>query len=249
MTRLRRAERRPGGISSAVHLGLTLLLPVLIYVMVRIDFMQLAIALVVLSKWRMFAVRMRYWPANIRSNAVDIMVGVSSVIFIASAESVIWQIVWTVLYALWLVLLKPRSGTLFISLQAAVAQFAGMMVLFLAWGDAPIYALVLASWMICYFCARHFFTSFDEPYAALYAHFWGYFAGALVWILSHWLLFYGRLSQPTLLLLVIGYGLATLYYMDHENRLSSVWRRQFVLMMVAIVVVVLAFSDWGDRAL
>jgi hypothetical protein len=67
--------------------------------------------------------------------------------------------------------------------------------------------------------------------------------------LSHWLLFYGQLAQPTLLLAVIGYGVATLYYLDHDDRLSSAWRRQFVLMMVAVVVVVLTFSDWGDRAL
>ncbi len=226
-----------------------ILLPVLLYIMVRIDFVQLAVFLVVLSKWRMFAVRMRYWPANIRANSVDIMVGVSTVIFMSSATSNFWQIIWAVLYGLWLILLKPGSSSLLVSLQAGVAQVAALMALFLAWGDAPAYALVASAWLICYLCARHFFASFDEPYAPLYSHAWGYFAAALVWILSHWLLFYGVLAQPTLLLVVIGYGLATLYYLDQDGRLSPGWRRQFVIMMVAIVAVVLTFSDWGDRAL
>jgi hypothetical protein len=159
-----------------------------------------------------------------------------------------WQIVWAVAYGLWLVFLKPGSSTLMISLQALVAQFVGLMALFLVWGGVPIYVLVAMTWLISYFCARHFFMSFDEPYTPLYSHTWGYFSAALVWVLSHWLLFYGVLAQPTLLLVVIGYGLATMYYLDEHERLSTFWRRQFVTMMILIIAVVLTFSDWGDRA-
>lgn len=249
MNRIAGSLKPKGGISSAAHFGLVILLPVLLYVMIRIDFIQLALLLVILSKWRMFAVRMRYWPANIRANAVDLMVGVSAVIFMASTNAGFWQLIWALLYGVWLVFIKPRSSTLFISVQAGIAQFVALMAMFLAWGDAHRLVLVFVGWLICYLCARHFFTSFDEPYTSLYSHTWGYFGAALVWILSHWLLFYGQLAQPTLLIGVIGFGVATLYYLDQDDRLSAAWRRQFVLMMVAIVVVVLTFSDWGDRAL
>ncbi|MEK7603101.1 MAG: hypothetical protein AAB459_02575, partial [Patescibacteria group bacterium] len=96
--------------------------------------------------------------------------------------------------------------------------------------------------------ARHFLTSFDEEHASLFAHTWGYFAAALTWVLSHWLLFYGGfLAQPALLLSVIGFSLAALYYLDETDRLSSGLRRQFVFVMVAIVMVVMVFSDWGDK--
>jgi hypothetical protein len=249
MNRIAGGLKPKGGISSAAHFGLVILLPVLLYVMIRIDFIQLALLLVILSKWRMFAVRMRYWPANIRANAVDLMVGISAVIFMASTNTGLWQLIWALLYGVWLIFIKPRSSTLFISLQAGIAQFVALMAMFLTWGDAHRLVLVFVAWLICYLCARHFFTNFDEPYTSLYSHTWGYFGAALVWILSHWLLFYGQLAQPTLLLGVIGFGVATLYYLDQDDRLSSAWRRQFVLMMVAIVVVVLTFSDWGDRAL
>jgi len=241
--------RPKSGFSHLAHLGLTILLPLLIYILVRIDFALLAAVLIILSKWRMFAVRPRYWPANIRANGVDIMVGLSIVAFMAATSVGLWQLLWAVAYGGWLIFLKPGSTTLRVSFQATVAQLVGLMALFLTWGDAAAYILVLVSWLICYLCARHFFTSFDEPYSALYAHTWAYFAAALTWVLSHWLLFYGVLSQVSLLLTVIGYGLATLYYLEQNDRLSILLRRQFVFIMVAIVVIVLIFSDWGDKAI
>lgn len=248
MNKLASRIKPAGGFSQVAHLGLTLLLPILLYVMVRIDFVQLAAALIILSKWRMFAVRMRYWPANIRANAVDIVVGLSVVVFMSSTTVSLWQIVWAAAYALWLVFLKPGSSVFLISLQAMVAQLSSLMAVFLIWGHTPLYVLVFTTWLICYLCARHFFTSFDEQYTSMYAHVWGYFAAAMVWVLGHWLLFYGVLAQPTLLLIVIGYGLASMYYLDHADRLTAGQRRNFIFMAIAIIAIVLTFSDWGDRA-
>jgi hypothetical protein len=101
--------------------------------------------------------------------------------------------------------------------------------------------------VICFLAARHFLDTFDEPYARMLAYMWGYFGAALAWVLGHWLLFYGVISQVALLLSALGYGLAALYYLDHYDRLGRGTRRQIVFIMLAIVVVVLAFSDWGDK--
>jgi hypothetical protein len=249
MNKLASAIRPKSGFAHFVHLLLTVLLPILIYILVRIDFAPLAASLVILIKWGMFAVRPRYWPANIRANGVDIMYGLSTVVFMTSTGSVSWQIAWAVSYGLWLLFIKPGSNVLYVSLQAGISQLAALTAVFLKFGDAPLVVLVFACWLVCYICARHFFSSFDEPYSSLYAHTWGYFAAALVWVLGHWLLFYGVLAQPTLILTVMGYGLAALYYLDSEGRLSTMLRRQFIWMMVAIIVVVLTFSDWGDKAI
>jgi hypothetical protein len=107
--------------------------------------------------------------------------------------------------------------------------------------------LVLGGGIICYVAARHFFNSFDEPYSRLLSYIWGYFAAALIWILSHWLLFYGVIAQPTLLLSVVGYGAAVLYYIDHFNMSSKSLRRQIVFVMIAVITVVLTLSNWRDR--
>jgi hypothetical protein len=235
------------GFSKVIYIVFNILLPLFVFILVRTDFVQLALAVILLSKWRMFAVRPRFWLAHIRANAVDIMVGVSLLLFMVHSDSQMLQLVWTLAYIIWLVALKPATGQLLISAQALVGMLVGLMALFVSWGDGPLFGLVLASGLICYLAARHFFDNFDEPYAKLLSYIWGYFSAALVWVLGHWLLYYGIVAQPVLLLVAIGYGLATLYYLDHHDRLSQGVRRQFIFIMVAIVAIVVVLSDWGDK--
>jgi hypothetical protein len=235
------------GFSRIIYTALNILLPLAVFVLVRMDFIQLALAIVLLSKWRMFAVRPRFWLANMRANAVDIIVGVSLLTLMVDASSQLVQFGLTLLYIGWLVFIKPASDTVMISAQALLAMLAGLMALFVAWPDGPLYGLVAATGIMCYLTARHFFDSFDEPYAKLLSYVWGYFAATLTWVLGHWLLFYGAVAQPVLLLLAIGYGLAALYYLDHHDRLSKGVQRQFLAIMIAIVAIVVVFSDWGNK--
>ena len=195
----------------------------------------------------MFAVRPRFWPANIRANSVDLIVGLSIVLFMSHSSTVLLQLGWASLYAVWLIFIKPASGLLMSSTQAIIAQACGLSAIYLVWAAAPTVVLTLATGMVCFLSARHFLDSFDEPYARMLAYFWGYYGAAMAWLLSHWLLYYGLIAQITLLLSTLGYGLAVLYYLDHNDRLSKGMRRQFIFIMVAIVLVVLAFSDWGDK--
>lgn len=234
------------GYSHVVHLLLTAALPVVIYVLVRANFILLAVLILLISKWRMFAVRPRYWIANIRGNAVDYFVGISIIYFMAYSFSHTAQLVWTTLYAGWLLFIKPRSSMHWVSLQAFIGQTMGLFGVYLVLDDSPIAIIMVAQWLICYYAARHFFTSFEETHARFLSMMWAYFAAGLGWILSHWLLYYFVLSQPTLLLSVLSFGLGGLYYLDHHDRLSVFARRQFVFVMSAIVIIVLLFSNWAD---
>jgi hypothetical protein len=83
------------GFSRLAHVGLNILLALLVFVLVRIDFVQLALAIILLSKWRMFAVRPRFWPANIRANSVDIIVSVSILLFMVHSATTWLQLAWT----------------------------------------------------------------------------------------------------------------------------------------------------------
>ncbi len=237
------------GVSHLVHIGFNALLPVIILVLVRLHVVPLALVVILLSKWRMFAVKPRHWPANIRANAVDLIVGVSVLVFMAQSSTSPWQILWAVAYGVWLLSIKPGSTTFMVSLQALIAQLAGFMALFLRWGDISTVGLVALSWVIAYASARHFFSTFDEPMVRLLSYLWGYFAASLVWVLSHWLLFYGVIAQPTLLLSVIGLTLCTLYYLEKTDRLSTLVRRQLIFVMTAVIIIVIVFSDWGDKAI
>lgn len=248
MRQFLRRIKPTSGVSHFLHLVLLAVLPAVVFVLVRLGFVQLALSVVVLSKWRMLAVRPRFWAANVRANAVDIMVGLSVVLFMSRAsDNLIVQLLWVVLYGVWLVAIKPASSTGMVTLQAAIGQLTALMALYLAWTSGPLYGLTLLTGIICFMAARHFFDAFDEPYAKLLAYSWGYFGAALAWLLGHWLIFYGVISQPTLLISVIGYSLAGMYYLDHEGKLGKGIRRQLIFIMAAIVLVILVFSDWGDK--
>lgn len=237
------------GMAHFLHLMLVLVLPIVAFVLVRLNFIQLALLTVVLSKWRMFAVRPRFWAANVRGNAVDLMVGLSAVTFMAvNQDSTGMMVIWAAAYAVWLLFIKPATGIMMVAMQAFIAQLAALMALYMVWDDGPVAGLSLATGLFCFLAARHFFDAFDEPYAKMLSYVWGYFGAALAWLESHWLLYYHGVAQVTLLLSTLGYGLAVLYYLDHKDRLGKGARRQFIFVMLAIVLVVLAFSDWGDKA-
>jgi hypothetical protein len=73
----------------------------------------------------------------------------------------------------------------------------------------------------------------------LLSYLWAYFGAALVWVLGHWLLFYGFMAQPTLLLVALGYALAALYYLDHYDRLTKLVRMEILITTSAIVLSVI----------
>lgn len=235
------------GFSKVLHTVMVIILPIALVVLVYLNFVQLAFSLVLLSKWRMVAVKPRFWPANIRANLVDIAVGLSIVVFMTQGTGLLPKIIWAALYMVWLMYIKPANSLFMTSAQAFIGQLCGLVALYLAWSDGPLYGLTLLTGFICYIAARHFFDGFDEPYSKLLSYIWAYFGAALAWLCAHWLLYYQFISQPTLLLSTLGYGMATIYYLDHNDKLGKTLKRQIVLIMIAIVIVVFTFSNWADK--
>lgn len=235
------------GLSQIFYNILNILLPFVVYVLVTWDLALAALVVILLSKWRMLAVRPHFWPANIRANSVDIIVNVALLLFMMQTVDTTLRLIWVGLYLLWLVFIKPATGVFMVSLQAFVGMLSGLMALFTVWGDAPLLGLVLATGFMCYLAARHFFDSFEEPYARLLALLWAYFAAALVWVLGHWLVYYYIVAQPVLLLMAIGSGLSTLYYLDHHEKLSGGIQKQIIFIMVATIIIVMIFPGWRDK--
>jgi len=124
-----------------------------------------------------------------------------------------------------------------------VAFVIGLQAVYVAWGGEPLYVLVLATGLVCFLAARHFFDSFDEPYARLLSYLWGYFGAALTWLLGHMLVVYprhtGYIAQPLLFLTVIGVGLAGAYYLDHFDRFGRYIKKQILLVSVGVLVILL----------
>ena len=235
------------GVSSVVYILFNLLLPVLLCVLVRADLVTVTVVLLLLSKWRMFAVRPRFWWPNVRTNAVDILVGLSAIAYMYVAETDTIAFGFAAIWAAWLLVLKPRISVLGVSLQALLGMVVSLLALFLIFKTAPLWVLVLMVATICFFTSHHFFHSFDEQYVRLLAYTWAYFGAALMWILGHWLIFYGPIAQPALILVTLGFGIGTLYYLDHFEKLSRLVRRQIVFIILMTMLCIIIFSDWGDK--
>lgn len=237
------------GFAHVFHILLSALIPLLVLIFVRSNFVQLAVAIILITKWRIFTVRPRFWPAIIRANAIDVLVGLSTIVFMVHSHSGSLQLFWAILYAVWQIYLKPGRSVFKVSLQALVGQTYALVALFLAWQTASIFLLVIGAWAITYLAARHFFTSFEEPYTPLYSYTWGYFGAALTWVNVHWLLFYSVLAQPALLLTVIGFGLGSLYFLHETDRLNKLYQREIIFVMIMVITVVLLLSEWGSKTI
>ncbi len=148
----------------------------------------MAMVLVVLSKWRALAVRPRYWFINIVSNIVDTLVGLSTVVFIASATGNLpLQLLFTVMYAIWLLFIKPRSKRAYVSLQAGIAIFVSITAISIISYNWNSLFFVLAVWLVGYSSIRHVLSSYDEPHTKIYSLIGGVVFAEMSWISYHWL--------------------------------------------------------------
>ena len=237
------------GYSSILYVLLRALLPLLVLAVTVAGFPYIAVALVLLSKWRMLAVRPRYWLPNIRANLVDIFIGLSVIVFIAGTSSFVTQIVWTVLYVLWLVWLKPRSDSVSVMLQALLAQALTIVAFYRVDPEQSLLAGILVTWLVCHSCARHFFSAFEERMIRTLTQIWAWFGAVIAWVLGHWVIEYLFLPQIALVLSVVGYGLATMYYLNQNEKLKATTRRQLIGVMGLLLLVIVVFSDWQDKTI
>lgn len=235
------------GFAHVFHLSLVAIVPLFIFVFVRLELYGVALALILISKWRIFAVKPRHWLAHLRTNAVDVIFSLSILTFMINTSSMSWQLLWVLVFEIWVLVIKPGTKTLSVGMQALIAQLAGLIALFIAFPEVPLAAYVIGVATILYFSARHFFASFDEDHYEAYSWSWATFGACLTWILGHWLLFYGNVAQPAVILSVLGYGFAALYYLSSTDKLSKLAQRQVGFVMMVTIVIIIILSDWGSR--
>ncbi len=245
-----RAKATRNKASEAVYFGLNLLMPIAILFLVRLDPPYLAFALVILSKWRIFALRPRFWWTNIKANLVDIMVGISAVglIYIASDQFAL-QVVLAVLYGAWLLAIKPRSSRKGVLLQAGIAQFVGLVTVFQYSVILPEYITMLSCWLIGYVSARHVVSNYEEPYIELLSTIWGLFSLELAWLLYHWTNIYDvglsiKIPQIAPIMLVMGYCVAKVYDYVKSEKLTKTTVRNSILFGAALLAIIIISSPW-----
>ena len=219
-----RSNRR-SQVSDVAYIGLNVaLVLLLLFAVLSTQTIWLALILVTLSKWRIFAVRPRFWRANILANLVDVVVGVSHVVLLGAAIGAPWlQVLLSVAYAVWILLIKPRSKQVYIAIQAGVAVFVGSTALAtVAYGTDSI-VLAAGMWVIGYISARHVLMSYDEPLTGLLSGVWGLVLAELGWLSYHWLFAYTLPNSANLKFVQIAL-VATLLSFLAEQTIASRYR-------------------------
>ncbi len=219
----------------------------------------LAIAAVLLSKWRVLAVRPRFWFANLIANMVDIIVGVSAVVLLVAAQGgVVAQIIITLLYVVWLLFIKPRSRRVYVALQALIAIMVGITALSLVSYSWDSIFFVLAMWGIGYVAARHVLGSYDEPHTTLYSMIVAFMFAEFGWVGFHWLMAYPlpgsgniQLSQLALLTALLTFVAERAFASYHKyGTVRQADVLPSIILAVALGVVMLIFAQlFGTDAL
>jgi len=211
--------------------------------------------LVLVSKWRTFAVRPRYLFLNLKSNLVDLFVGFSLVLlsYFSGTDLLPVHYLLTVLYIVWLVLIKPRTSANWTFFQALSAIFLGTTASVVLCASQNPALLVFLEFLIGYAAARHVLAqnnnSMDNGFPALI------FATVLAeisllaysWLIVYSFPTYGIMIPQLSIILTIFAFMSGKVYTSVESRDGSLRLKEVylpILFSVAIfAVIILGFSE------
>lgn len=242
-------------ISSLMHVILNLLLAVVsIGATVVTGSYIIGLVLIVVSKWRVFAVNHRYWLLNLRSSLVDFIVGVSFVLLAYAAGTTFLPVhfVLMVSYAVWLIFIKPRSGSRFAILQALAAVLLGTTTatIFAAISD-PI-VIVASEFLIGFAASNHVLVQSNEENPTYISLVVGLIFSEIAWLSDSWLIIYTFgssglcLPQLAIVLTVLSFAYFQLYSeaINHDGKIKFGNVAVPVLFsLIVIAVLIISFSQ------
>lgn len=255
---LRSAKRR-SLVSELIYLLLNIGLAIAILIVVWVGNSPLpAFALVLLSKWRVLAVRPRYWFAHIQANLVDLIVSASYVVLLyaaggqgVSGSAMTVQIGLTILYCVWLLALKPRTKRAYVVAQAAVAMTVGTIALYSLAYSWPSSIVVIAMFILGYSTARHILSAYSDTDVTILSFIWGFVIAQIGWLSYHWTIAYTvplidtiKLPQVTIIVVALSF-LAERIYASYARH-GVVKRTDILLPMIlsfSILIVVFALFN------
>ncbi len=240
-------------ISEAAYVAINAMLPIAAFLLINsFSSFYPALALVLLSKWRIIALRPRFWWMSIKSNAVDILFGVSivSLLYMLHGSSMLLpEIIVALGYEAWLLYLKPRSDNLSVLAQAGISQFLALTVLFSLSTVLNDFIIIIGCWVIGYSAARHALGLYSEDLIDLLSSFWGLLTAQIGWLLFHWTISYDigisvKIPQMALIMAVLSFATTRLYVAGKSNRLGDTAVRVSTIFSAVLLLVILVFSRW-----
>ncbi len=242
-------------ISSILHVLLNILLGVgSIFITVITGSWILGAFLVLISKWRIFAVRPRYWLVNILSSLVDLSVGISFVL-IAFCSGTNWLPIHTILavgYTLWLLFLKPKSSELAAEIQSLISVFLGSTSLTMLFASSDSVFLTIGCFMVGFIASRHLLVQSDNNEFGLLTYACGLITAEIAWLSSSWLIVYTFGStgivvpQLSIILTIVAFVSGRVYKAGIKNdgviKFSEV-ATPLIFSVLLLVVLMIWFSN------
>ena len=200
--------------SNLVHIFLNILLGVgSVLVTVLSASPVLGLLLVLVSKWRVFAVRGRYLWLNIKSNLVDIVVGVSVVLitYYAGATFLPVDALLAIFYCVWLLFIKPMSSEKATLVQSLIAVFLGMGAAAIAAANLNAIVVVLVAFLVGYAASRHVLVQSSDRDFTLTTLVCGLVFAEVAWLCQSWAIIYTfgasgiRIPQVAIILTIFAF--------------------------------------------
>lgn len=216
----------------------------------------LGIILVVVSKWRIFAVRPRFWLLNIKSSLVDLIVGVSFVLIAYCSGTTILPIHITLaaLYTLWLIVLKPRSSEAAAEMQSLVAVFLGITAATLISASLDSSIIVISAFLVGYAASRHVLVQSDDNNFSMVTAICGLISAELAWLCQSWLIVYSFkgtgiiIPQTSIIITVFAFIFGRIYksIIKHDNKLKT--EDVIIPIIFSILVIAIIFIFFSKPA-
>ena len=179
--------------STMVHVFLNLLLGVgAVLITVLSSSPVLGLVLVLLSKWRVFAVRSRFLLLNIKSNLVDIIVGFSVVLltYYAGSSFLPVDFVLMLVYSIWLLVIKPLSSENATLIQSLTAVFLGISAATIMSANLDSLVITLLAFLIGYAGSRHVLSQTSDNNFTLSTLVCGLVFAEVAWLCHSWSIIY-----------------------------------------------------------
>ena len=200
--------------SNAVHIFLNILLGLgAVLITVFSGNPALGIILVVVSKWRIFAVRSRYLWINIKSNLIDLIVGISIVLlsFVSGTSLAPIHFILAALYVVWLLFIKPMSSENANLAQSLIGVFLGISATTLLTANLESLWSVLAAFIIGYAASRHVLAQTNDEDFTLTTFVCGLVFAEIAWLCHTWSIVYTfgasgiRIPQTAIVLTIFAF--------------------------------------------
>jgi hypothetical protein len=214
----------------------------------------LGLLLVLLSKWRMFAVRPRYWELNFKANLLDLIVGCSFILITYCSGPIILPVhfIMAALYSIWLVFIKSKSSEAAVNIQSLIAIFFGTTALTLMAASADSWVMPIGGFIIGYAAARHILIQGDEKDINIIV-----LAGAIIfaeiaWLCHSWLIVYTFpeigliIPQLSIIMVILSFLFGFTYKAIQQNEGKMKWSEvgmPTIFFAILIMIIVIFFSQ------